>query len=148
MKELDKDLENLLVQNYYWTGEHVIDKEKLKQIFALANYSSSQQLLNFMVYFYNYLFKFRKKEAVIDVDFRLKKVFKNYSHKYYYIQIKELLKVRDVTVFGMIDKGHMVLVADELDNIYAVMDDYFIDLGNNYFEMMNNFHKNGYTNKM
>ena len=145
MTALSKDLRTFLKENYYWNGEEIVSPEKLKKLFQDANYNHpNDNLIDFLAHFYNYTFKLRYSDKEVDIDFRIKKVLKDFPYKYFYVQIKELLKVEEVTPFGEIDNGHMVLISDEENNIYAVMDDYVIKLGNNYEEMLESFYKHGY----
>ena len=139
---LDKNLKNFLSKNYYWNGNVLIEKDELEQIFEKANYYPSSKLLDFLTYFYGCIFKFGKDNKVSDVDFRIKKVLKDYPHKYYYLQIKRLLKVESVTPFGEIENGHMVLISDESDNIYGVYDDYVIKFGHDYYAILEMFYRN------
>lgn len=141
MKKISKNIADFLSENYFWNGEIIIEKDKLKRIFETNNYYPSEKLLSFLIYLYNYKFKFDYKK--IDVDFRIKKVLKDYPYKYFNNQLLNLLKVKQITPFGEFDNGHLVLISDELDNIYAVMDDYVIKLGNDYNEMLENLYTNG-----
>lgn len=141
MKKISKNIVDFLSENYFWNGEIIIEKDKLKRIFETNNYYPSEKLLSFLIYLYNYKFKFDYKK--IDVDFRIKKVLKDYPYNYFNNQLLNLLKVKQITPFGELDNGHLVLISDELDNIYAVMDDYVIKLGNDYNEMLENLYTNG-----
>lgn len=69
MKKISKNIVDFLSENYFWNGEIIIEKDKLKRIFETNNYYPSEKLLSFLIYLYNYKFKFDYKK--IDVDFRI-----------------------------------------------------------------------------
>lgn len=127
------ELIQYLKTNCHWENRVIISPNELMTIYKKENYKPTSKLIDFLIYFYNMEIQFPN----VDVHFNTKKVLKRTP---YYLRFEEycnLLDVPDVCPFGEYDLGYMVLLIDNKDNIYGVMDDYVERFGNDYFKMLN-----------
>ena len=134
------ELKEYLKTQFNWENRKIISNKELMDIFYKANYKPTSKLVEFLTYFYNARFEFKQEKKVCDIDFRLKKVLEDHPF-HLQDQYLETLNVTNVVPFGEIQRGHMVLLADDQNNIYGVYDDFVKKLGNDYYRMLDDFYK-------
>ena len=139
---LDKELEAYLRLNFQWEGRKIILENNLRDIWGRANYQPTNQLIGFLVYFYNMQITFNHENRIVDLDFRLKKILEDHPHNLLHEQYCKLLKVSRVVPFAEIEDGYTVLLADDENNIYGVCDNLVETFGKNYYKMLRSFYRN------
>lgn len=127
------ELRQYLKKNCHWENRVIISPNELMAIYKKENYKPTPKLIDFLIYFYNMEIQFPN----VDVHFSTKKVLKRTPHYLRFEEYCNLLDVPNVCPFGEYDLGYMVLLIDDKDNIYGVMDDYVERFGNDYFKMLN-----------
>lgn len=126
------ELIQYLKTNCQWENREIISPNELRAIYSKANYQPTSKLIDFLIYFYNQEFQFPN----VDVHFNLKKTLNDNPHYLFYDQFCEILHVSDICPFGEYEHGYMVLLTDDKNNIYGVMDDCVERFGNDYFRML------------
>lgn len=126
------ELIQYLKTNCQWENRVIISPDELMAIYSKANYRPTSKLIDFLIYFYNQEFQFPN----VDVHFNLKKTLNDNPHYLFYDQFCEILHVSDICPFGEYEHGYMVLLTDDKNNIYGVMDDCVERFGNDYFKML------------
>lgn len=127
------ELKQYLKKNCHWENRVIISPNELMAIYKKENYKPTPKLIDFLIYFYNMEIQFPN----VDVHFNTKEVLKRTPHYLRFEEYCNLLDVPNVCPFGEYDLGYMVLLIDDKDNIYGVMDDYVERFGNDYFKMLN-----------
>lgn len=126
------ELIQYLKTNSQWENRVIISPDELMAIYSKANYRPTSKLIDFLIYFYNQEIQFPN----VDVHFNLKKTLNDNPHYLFYDQFCEILHVSDISPFEEYEHGYMVLLTDDKNNIYGVMDDCVERFGNDYFKML------------
>lgn len=135
------ELKSFLKANYNWENRKIISNDELYQMWNKANYQPTSKLVEFLSYFYNMKIEFKHENRKYDIDYRLKKVLEDHPF-HLQDQYLDVLNVSNAVPFGEMQKGHMVLLADNKNNIYGVYDDFVSNFGNDYYKMLDNLYKN------
>lgn len=112
-------------------NKKIVIEDKLNE-FKPVNYI----LVNFLCFFLDKKILYKSKFGYDDdINFNLDNAL---SYSYAMKTIESKFDLKNIIPFGEMNRGHMSLIIDEHDNVYAVMDNLLIHYGNDPFDALTN----------